>query len=131
MNDNIRQISKFINLENLNTNKAFDIICVITPAIGKIIKDKNIQKIFNDRLIREEHSELTDEEFNRLTTNKGIEMITDIIPLILKNYREDIFLILSALSDKTIDEIRNQNVLETIEQINLLLNHEGIMGFLQ
>lgn len=123
-------MSKEINLSVLETEKAFDIVLKITPAVGKIMKDEEIKKVFNDRLNREDYKDITDEEFNNLTMNKGIEMISNLIPLLLGNYRNEIFLILASVTEQTTEEVKKQNVFETIKQIKQLLTNESLMGFL-
>ena len=52
-----------------------------------------------------------------------------VIPLLLKNYREDIFEILAIWSDKPVEIIKAQPFAETINQIKALWEDKDFRSF--
>lgn len=133
INESMKNLKKIINFEKFSTEKTLDVICTITPALGKIFSDEEIIKTYSDRLSVEalKLEGFTDEEIKAKANAKGMENISKLVPLVLGEHRQDIYKVLATLNDKTIEEIKEQNIMDTIEQTTALLNNEAIVGFFQ
>lgn len=133
INESMKNLKKIINFENFSTEKTLNVICTITPALGNIFSDEEIIKTYSDRLSVEalKLEGFTDEEIKVKANAKGMENISKLVPLVLGEHRQDIYKVLAALNDRTIEEIKDQNIMDTIEQTTALLNNEAIVGFFQ
>lgn len=77
-----------------------------------------------------------DEEFTTLLKSqkygKGVDNLDfalKFLPVLLKNYRDEVYSILAIWCDKTKEDIANQPFRETIEVIKDLLKDEDFKGF--
>lgn len=108
----------------MSTDKVLDVITEITPSVSNIIENEKINEILMDKIgVLSDDSK---ETVKKKGITKGISNLAKIIPIVLKEHREDIYHILSVVNDKPMEEIKKQNVLLTIKQINELLSDEGI-----
>lgn len=132
INESVNMLKKIIKFDTMTNNQAFDVICKITPAMGRIFSDEEVVKNY---LIKLDYEELkregfSDDEIKVKSAAKGSEMISNLVVLVLEKHRNDVFTIISALNNKTLEEIEHQNPIETFEQTSEFLNHEYLMGFL-
>lgn len=133
INESVNMLKKIIKFDEFSNEKALNVICKITPAIGRIFSDEEILKCYSEGVNPNELKEkgLTDKEIKIKIKSKAAEKLSDLTILVLEKHRNDIYTILAALNDKTMEEMNNQNVLETLEQTSQFLNHEYLVGFLQ
>lgn len=90
----------------------------LTPVIGSIAK-----KIKNNEQVKDilEKSE---------KENSGdIEVFFDILPVLFDVCENDLYIMLSIISEKAIDDIKAQEWSDTIEQIYSLANDMGFTRF--
>lgn len=96
----------------MDTEKLGRVLCAISPSIANIGADER----FNDcvRLIVEKQ----DQNLNKV--QKAAALIGTFTPFLLgEEHRDDTFAILAALREKSIDEIRNQNSMETLNDLRI------------
>lgn len=111
----------------MTTDETLDILCEITPHVSNIVEDKELVKIFAEKVKLDDKT--TDAEFKEKTLAKGIEKMVKFIPLILKKHREDVFNIISVLNGKSVDEIRTQKVTTTVKEIKEMLMDKDLVDF--
>ena len=76
---------------NLSTDKAVDILIEITPYVADIINDRDLRKVIDKY---------------KKTPEKQIEYFSELIPTFLKKHREPVYIILAALNETTVEEIK-------------------------
>lgn len=59
----------------------------------------------------------------------GAEKLTRIVPLVMKDHREDVYGILSAVNGKSTEEIARQNVIKTSMQIRDICKDRELLEF--
>ena len=57
------------------------------------------------------------------------DRVVEVLPLLLKNHRADVYGILSVLNEKPVDEIRAQPVRDTIRQVREAFRDEDLLSF--
>ena len=111
-----------MRLSDHSTDSAADVLVQITPFVANIAKD---QKVI-DRL-------RTPVDKNGKTVAgvmiEGIERLSDIVPMLLKDHREDLFGIIGAVNKKSASEIGAQKLAETLAQIREVTGDEELLDF--
>lgn len=104
----------------MKTDIALDKLCEIVPIIGqlrpKLKADTELKETFLK--IREE-SETTD----------NVSFVLNLVPFLLGKYRNEMYDILSILTDKTVEEIKEQSVFVTIGELKEIFADEDIKRF--
>lgn len=101
---------------NINTDKAVDILIEITPYVADILNDEDIKKVI-------------EKYRNTVTDRREIKYMTELIPVILKKYREAVYIILAAINGKKVEEIKTQSLSETIKQLKEIAKDEDLNSF--
>ena len=112
-----------MKISQLSTDRTLDVLCEITPyisnitsdeavinAVGKIVKGTENINIYGKALLL-------------------AERIGEIIPVLLKNHRSDMYSILSIVNERTIQEIGAQNVMETMRQVRDVFQDKDLLAF--
>ena len=112
-----------MKLSQMTTDRATDVLCEITPNIANIVAD--------DDLMAELRMVVNPEEVKTRAEilAKFAEKISKIVPIVLKKRRLDVFGILAALNEKSIEEIGNQNILATMAQVREIVKDKDLMDF--
>lgn len=112
-----------MKLSELTTDGALDALCTITPYIYSITSDtaliESVGKAINTEKVENRYGQYL------ILMDKAVE----ILPLVLKDHRTDVYGILSALNQRTVEEIAAQNVMETIRQIREVTQDEELRSF--
>ena len=102
-----------------STEKAFDMLPVITVLYGKLDIDGYRKKIVNQNKDKKD------------VNNEAIGI--DLLKYILKNstkIKEEVFEIVAIIEEKTIDEIKTQNFMKTINTIKDIFQDKETTDFL-
>lgn len=112
-----------IKIAELSTDRALDVLCELTPyvsnvasdealvsAVGKVVKPKDETNVYGAGLML-------------------MERMGEIVPLLLKTHRPDVYGILSVLNEKSTVEIAGQSVCETIRQIKDVFRDSELLDF--
>lgn len=112
-----------MKLSELSTDRALDVLCELTPyvsnvasdealvsAVGKVVKPKDETNVYGAGLML-------------------MERMGEIVPLLLKTHRPDVYGILSALNEKSTVEIAGQPVCETVRQIKDVFRDSELLDF--
>lgn len=112
-----------MKISTLSTDKATDILIELTPFICGIASDEEL--IFEIKRKVKPTGNETRADMLTIGANK----ITNLVPIVLQKHKEDVFGILSVIGEKTIDEIREQNILVTISQVVEITKDKDLMDF--
>ena len=112
-----------MKLSELSTDKAVDTLCELTPYITNILSDES--------LLNELRTAVDFKDANTLAERMALiaSKITNIIPILLKNRKSDVFGILGALNEKSVEEIAKQNFIKTMKQIKDIAKDKELLDF--
>lgn len=109
-------------LSDLGTDECMDVLCEIAPCMQRIVDDKELMDALGKAIKREG------------LTAVGVIMaaasrIVGALPLLLKTHREDVYGILSAVGGVPTEEVKAQNVLTTMQQLQEILRDKPLLDF--
>lgn len=112
-----------MKLSQMTTDKATDVLCEIAPYAMNIMTDED--------LMNELKAAIDFDEANTMAEKIAVSVgkISKILPILLKKRKNDIFGILGALNDKSIEEIGKQNIIKTMSQIKDISKDKELLDF--
>lgn len=112
-----------MKLSELSTDRALDVLCELTPYIDRITNDQDVVNTIG-KVVK------PDDELNRYGSFMLVMgRISEFVPLLLKTHRDDVYGILSALNEKSKQEIAAQTVKETMRQLREAFQDEDLLAF--
>ena len=111
-----------MKLSQLTTERAADVLCELTPYIANITGDKSLL----DELAKKFDSKgKSVAEFYTFAAHK----YATLVPILLKEHREDVFGVLSVLNETDLDKIAKQNIMKTMKQVRDLFQDKDLFDF--
>ena len=109
-------------LSDLGTDECMDVLCTIAPSIQAIVEDKDIVSTLGKSVDK------------KGMTTAGVLMaaaskLVGAVPMLFKTHREDVYNILSSVGGVTVDEVKSQNMLDTMQQIKEILQDKPLLDF--
>lgn len=112
-----------MKLSELSTERATDVLCEIAPYAMAIMTDEELMAELRAAVDFKDANTVA--EKIALTAGK----ISKILPILLKKRKSDLFGILGALNEKTIEEIAKQNIIKTMSQIRDISKDKELLDF--
>lgn len=112
-----------MKVSEISTEKAMDVLCELTPYVTNIVMDETLLAELKEAIDFKEANTMA--EKMALTARK----ITKIIPILLKNRKNDVFGIVGVLNNKTVEEIAKQNIIVTMKQIRDIAKDKELLDF--
>lgn len=110
-----------MRLSDLTTDRAAEVLCEIAPCIASITGDKALLDTLRDAIPRG----ATAAEI----CATGARKVSEIIPVLLRDHRNDLFTLLAVLNETSAESIAVQNVLVTIKQCRDLFADKDLLAF--
>ena len=107
-----------IKLSELNTEDFLNKVCDLTPHLFSILTDKELVKVFNAKTKTDSKEDLT---------KFVIDKMMKLVPLLLKEHKDDILSVLAIMSDRTLEEIKKQNAILTIKELKELFTDKDLV----
>ena len=109
-------------LSDLGTDECLDVLCTIAPSIQAIVEDKDIMTALGRAIDK------------KGLTKAGVLMaaaskLVGAVPLLFKAHREDVYNILSSVGGVTVEEVKAQNMLDTMQQMKEILQDKPLLDF--
>lgn len=109
-------------LSDLGTDECLDVLCTIAPSIQAIVEDKDIMTALGKAIDK------------KGLTKAGVLMtaaskLVGAVPLLFKAHREDVYNILSSVGGVTVEEVKSQNMLDTMQQLKEILQDKPLLDF--
>ena len=109
-------------LSDLGTDECLDVLCTIAPSIQAIVEDKDIMTALGKAIDK------------KGLTKAGVLMtaasrLVGAVPLLFKAHREDVYHILSSVGGVTVEEVKAQNMLDTMQQMKEILQDKPLLDF--
>ena len=111
-----------MKFSQLTTDKALDVLCEITPYIANIATDEELMAVIGKAV-------KSDGMTRAGVLLLGAEKLTKLIPVLLKTHRDDVYGVVAAVNGKTVDEIREQNIIKTTAQIVEVIKDKDLLDF--
>lgn len=112
-----------MKLSDKTTDEVFDILCVISPLASNIFGDKALMGILSEKMPSGQHSVMEVYRF-------AVDKYASLVPIVMRNHREDLLGILATLEGKTVQEIKAQKIMVTMGQIREAIQDKELMDFL-
>ena len=112
---------------DMTTDETMDVLVNITPSIMEMVQDESLVKVLKDGV--KPTKGMTKEQIKNMAITKGLEKISKVVPMLLSNHRQNIYNILSAMNKKTVDEIKKQSPIITINEIKELFEDKEFINF--
>jgi hypothetical protein len=109
-------------LSQMTTDETCDVLCIAAPHIQNMAEDKNLIAEVQRKLPKGEHTQIDVYRF-------GLTRVSNLVPIFLKDHREDVYAILSLFNGLTPEECGKQNFLATVAQVTELLKDEDFVNF--
>lgn len=110
-----------MKISELNTERAADVLCEITPMIEAIAGDPEVTKAF--RLKLPEGAIVADV----LALNAKIACA--LVASLLKTHKQDVYGVLAAVNGVTVEDIAAQTFSETMKQAKEVLSDKELLSF--
>lgn len=111
-----------MKLSELSTERAADVLCEVTPYIANITGDK---ALLDELAIKFDSKGKSVAERYTFSAHKYAQLV----PILLKDHRADVFGVLAALNETTAEQIGKQKVMETIKQVGELFRDKELLDF--
>lgn len=116
-----------LKINELSTDKTLDLICDLTPYVSEIMEDKEVIKLLSEKV--KLGKEANEEKVKNTVITATIKKVSKFIPLFLDKHREATYNILALLNEKSVEEVRNQKAITTINEIKEMLKDNDLMDF--
>lgn len=112
-----------MKLSEFSTERATDVLCEIAPHAINIMTD--------DELIAELKTAVDFNVANTMAEKIALIVgkLSKILPVLLKKRKTDIFGILGALNEKSIEAIAKQNIVVTMKQVRDISKDKELLDF--
>lgn len=116
-----------MKISNLGTDRALDVLCELTPYVSNIATDQQVIDTAG-KMINAVDSD--GEALNKYGMYLlFMERISEIVPLLFKTHRADVYGILSIFNEMSVEEIKTQNLLVTMEQAREVFRDKEFLDF--
>lgn len=109
-------------LSDLGTDECLDVLCEIAPNVQAITEDKEIMAAIGKAIDK------------KGLTTAGVMMtavskLVGAVPLLFRTHRADVYHILATVGGVAVEEIKNQNVVDTAWQLREILQDKPLLDF--
>lgn len=112
-----------MKLSQVSTDKATDVLCEIAPYATNIFSDEDLMEELKGALDMKDANTMAE----KIAIVSG--KLSNIVSILLKKRKEDLFGIVGALNDKTAEEVCKQNFLVTMKQIKDISKDKELVDF--
>lgn len=120
-----------MKLADLNTDRALDVFCELTPYAANIMGDKKIIAALESAMPKkpEDASEGAESASSFSTGVQMMGSLANMAPILLKEHRPDVYGILSVMNECSVDQIAAQKLTETIKQLREVFRDTELLAF--
>lgn len=111
-----------MKLSKLTTDEALDVLCEITPYVSNIITDEELMETLNKTIKKDGMTRAG-------VLLAGAEKLSRLVPIVMKEHRNDVYGILAAVNGLDVDEIAKQNIIKTSMQIRDVCADREMLDF--
>lgn len=113
-----------MKLSELSTDRACSVLCALTPYLNNIAIDNDLLGVLK-ATIDKGGEPITYADY----LSAGMQKLNQLVPMLLKNHKDDVLGIIAAINDTSIAEIKKQNIIKTMTQIKEAVKDEDLIAF--
>lgn len=111
-----------MKISQMTTDQVLDLFCKITPCVANILADENLVGLISKAAKKEDITKAG-------MIAMGLEKVVALVPMLLKDHREDVYTIIAVVNEKEVEEIASQNALKTAKQIVEIFKDKELIDF--
>jgi DNA polymerase III epsilon subunit-like protein len=112
-----------MKISEITTEQLVDTLVVLVDPFTSIVTDIELVDGIKDKM------GLNGTESTAEMMVVGAQKISKIAPILLKNHKNDIYSILSAINGVSIEQVAKQSALKTIKELKELLTDKDLLSF--
>lgn len=109
-------------LKDLTTAQAADVLVQIAPLIDNITQDEELVGKIGKAIKKDGMTKMG-------LTMEALHRVFSSVPVLLGTHRSDIFGIIAAVKNKTVEDVANQSIIDTKNDIEEILKDEDFISF--
>lgn len=113
-----------MKISELTTERAADVLCEVSIYALNILSDKELLASLRMQL-KGTDGDRTKAEMIAIASEK----VAELIPLILKKHKDDVFGIVAAVNGLTLEQVRQQKIIKTMTAIKEMAQDKDLIDF--
>ena len=114
-----------MTISEFTTDKALDVFVEITPYVAGIVTCEALQTALSD--LANTPAKSLKSSFQQMVF--GADVFSRLVPILLSERRSDVYGILAALNEKSVDEIAKQSLFKTVGMIREIFSDKDLLNF--
>ena len=114
-----------MKISEFTTDKALDVFVELTPYVADIVTCEALQTALSDLANTPANS--LKSTFQQMVF--GADVFSRLVPILLSERRSDVYGILAALNEKSVDEIAKQSLIKTVGMIREIFSDKDLLNF--
>jgi hypothetical protein len=114
-----------MKISELSTDKGLDVLVELTPYVSSIATSETLTAEL--KKLAETKRESLKSQLQQLVF--GADMFSRLIPILLKERRNDVYGIISVLNEKPVEEVAAQNIMKTVAEIREIFSDGDLLSF--
>lgn len=113
-----------MKISELTTERATDVLCEVSIYALNILSDKELLASLRMQLEGTD-GDRTKAEMIAIASEK----VAELIPLLLKKHKDDVFGIVAAVNGLTLEQVRQQKIIKTMNAIKEMAQDKDLIDF--
>lgn len=113
-----------MKISELTTERAADVLCEVSIYALNILSDKELIASLRMQLEGTD-GDRTKAEMIAIASEK----VAELIPLLLKKHKDDVFGIVAAVNGLTLEQVRQQKIIKTMNAIKEMAQDKDLIDF--
>lgn len=113
-----------MKISELTTERAADVLCEVSIYALNILSDKELLASLRMQLEGTD-GDRTKAEMIAIASEK----VAELVPLLLKKHKDDVFGIVAAVNGLTLEQVRKQKIIKTMTAIKEMAQDKDLIDF--
>lgn len=113
-----------MKISELTTERAADVLCEVSIYALNVLSDKELLASLRMQLEGTD-GDRTKAELIAIASEK----IAELVPLLLKKHKDDVFGIVAAVNGLTLEQVRQQKIIKTMNAIKEMAQDKDLIDF--
>lgn len=113
-----------MKISELTTERAADVLCEVSIYALNILSDKELIASLRMQLEGTD-GDRTKAEMIAIASEK----VAELVPLLLKKHKDDVFGIVAAVNGLTLEQVRQQKIIKTMNAIKEMAQDKDLINF--
>ena len=113
-----------MKISELTTERAADVLCEVSIYALNILSDKELLASLRMQLEGTD-GDRTKAEMIAIASEK----VAELVPLLLKKHKDDVFGVVAAVNGLTLEQVRQQKIIKTMNAIKEMAQDKDLIDF--